>query len=63
MVVGAGAQFMREPGDEEHQFGGFVARIVRAMTEMDARSAQRARAMLDGGANAARTDGFDSCVG
>ena len=54
---------MGEPGDEEHQLGGFIARVVRAMTEIDARGAQRAGAMLDGGADLQRADGFNCCVG
>jgi hypothetical protein len=54
---------MREPGNEEHELSSFVARIVRAMTEMDSRFAERSGAALDRGTDVARADGFDSCVG
>ncbi len=64
LVVGGGAQLMGEPGGEEHQLGGLVARIVGAVTEMHPRAAQRPRR------NARwrrrrfqRADGFNSCVG
>ena len=67
--IGAGALCVLESGDKEHQLGRFVARVGGAMTEMDARFAQRPRAALNGGAYAGRVaglgvaNGFRGCMG
>jgi hypothetical protein len=56
--IGARTQVVVEAGDEEHQFGGLVARIVGAVTEMHARRLERPRNTVDGGAH-----GVGGCVG
>jgi hypothetical protein len=61
-----------EPGDKEHQFGGLVACVVGAMTEVQACAPQRTRTAIDGGADGLSggiggftcgTDGVSGCVG
>jgi hypothetical protein len=42
---------MRYAGGKEHEFRGFVPRIVRTVTEVRARAAQRRGTVLDGGAD------------
>ena len=67
---------MREPGDKEHHFSRFVARIRSAVTETYPRRTQSSCTAFNGGADACRraqvfgravyvgrADGFDGCVG
>ena len=51
-AIGIRAEFVREPGDKEHQFSRFVARIGGAVTEIHARRTQRPRTSLNRGADA-----------
>ena len=63
--IGAGAPIVLEAGGKEHQFGGLIARIVGAVTEMHARRFERPRNAIDGGAHGftGGSDGFSGCVG
>ena len=68
--IGFRSQLMREPGDKEHHFSRFVARIRGAVTEIYPRRTQRPCTAFNGGADAfrraqvsCRADGLDGCVG
>jgi hypothetical protein len=51
LAVNGTALLVSKTRREKHELGGFIARVVRAMTEVDARAAHRPSAALDGRAH------------
>jgi hypothetical protein len=51
LAVRSAALLVRQARREKNELGRLVARIVRAVTEVNARAAHRPRAALDGGAH------------